>query len=305
MRRRRRQPNDLWSLAHRHPRTTSWSVSTATISAVLVVLAFIFIQLPVRQQVTITLSLGKDAEPEAKVQLPPAEPESEAIEEQQVEPEPATAAPEPQDAQEPVSTEATGDQQDMAESDQSDADSTPEAETGGRDAHAEEMISETRSRVQRQGGKRGVITVSLIWDGPSDLDLHVYIRGRHRQPELECSVKEHVFYKTPECMWAQLDVDANRDEQNLMNDPCENVCSTAPPHLGKYLVNVQLFKRRQAGPIPYTVVVEYGDTTDIYEGVLAANMPSRHTQRASQFQFKHDKHYRIGYGGGYRAGSSK
>ena len=147
--------------------------------------------------------------------------------------------------------------------------------------------------------------MSLIWDGPSDLDLHIYIRGHHRQPELDCSVKEHVFYREPQCMWAELDIDANRDEQNVMSEPCENVFSTAPPHLGKYAVNVQLFQRREKGPIPYTVVMEYGDKTEVYEGVFAANTRSKHTHRAAQFQFQHEKHYRVGYGGGYRSGTAK
>ena len=104
MQRGQRHPDDLWRLANRHPRTTSWSVSTVTISAILVVMAFICIQLPRREQVTIRVSFGTEVVPEAPVTITAPEspePEPETDVEQQKVAEPETEAPEPEDVQGP------------------------------------------------------------------------------------------------------------------------------------------------------------------------------------------------------------
>jgi hypothetical protein len=90
-----------------------------------------------------------------------------------------------------------------------------------------------KSRLSREGAQSGAITASLIWNDPSDLDLHAHVK-RNGQTS-----REHIFYGHKKAAGGYLDVDMNvRDSgKGFSLEPVENIFWKNPPG-GQYRVYV-------------------------------------------------------------------
>jgi len=155
---------------------------------------------------------------------------------------------------------------------------------------------EVAARLQREGARIGDVTISLIWNDESDLDLHVYVPNAS-------GGEEHIWYqnKKSACGGVELDVDMNASKP-YSKEPVENVYAgdvergMSAPH-GTYRVEVNNFSYRGEGvdasgvatsaeprDIPYRVQVRMnGDEVTDYTGVMSA---SKETQPVCTFEYK-------------------
>jgi hypothetical protein len=114
-------------------------------------------------------------------------------------------------------------------------------------------------RVEREGGETGAMTISLLWQGRSDLDLIV-----------RCPTGETIDYNRTSGCGGRLQIDMNSGT-NMSDEPIEHVVwpeGVVQP--GSYDVEVKLYERReQDGPIPFRVRVTIGDQQQEFEGSVA------------------------------------
>lgn len=132
----------------------------------------------------------------------------------------------------------------------------PDAETGDPEAQ-DEAFDE---RVEREGGETGAMTISLLWQGQSDLDLLV-----------RCPTGEVIDYNRTSACGGRLQIDMNSNVNVMSDTPIEHVVwpegSVEP---GGYDVAVKLYARReQGGPIPFQVRVTIGDQEQFFDGSVA------------------------------------
>ncbi len=93
-------------------------------------------------------------------------------------------------------------------------------------------------RREAQGGAVCPITVTLIWNSQSDLDLYV-----------KCPNGEEISYRNKSACGGTLDVDQNVNSAALTNTPVENICLRPEGAArGTYKVSVKNQKRRPGGP---------------------------------------------------------
>lgn len=128
-------------------------------------------------------------------------------------------------------------------------------------------VDDLQRRLEREGAKRGDITISLSWDTQDDLDLHVVL------PNGEEIYYDHNF--SGKKGKANLDVDMNASSP-YSNSPVENVFvgdldkkETAP--LGKYKVIVQNFGYHARGStqkteIPWLVCISKDGKKEKFTG---------------------------------------
>jgi len=103
-------------------------------------------------------------------------------------------------------------------------------------------VDEVTKRLQREGARIGDVTISLIWNDESDLDLHVHV------PTPDGTKTEEIDYqhKKSACGGVELDVDMNASIASLSKEPVENVYAgdvargMEAPH-GTYKVQVENF----------------------------------------------------------------
>lgn len=117
-------------------------------------------------------------------------------------------------------------------------------------------------RVQREGGETGAMTISLLWQGQSDLDLLV-----------RCPSGETIDYNRTSGCGGRLQIDMNSNVALMSDTPIEHVVwpegSVQP---GNYEVEVKLYARReQGGPIPFQVRVTIGEQQQYFDGSVANN----------------------------------
>lgn len=116
------------------------------------------------------------------------------------------------------------------------------------------------SRLDREGGQRGEVTVTLMWNSDADLDLHV-----------ECPGDRSIFYGSPRACGGELDVDMNVGGA-MSSEPVENIVwPEGALEPGTYRVIVNNFNSRSDGetPTPYRVRLIRGDQREIVEGEIA------------------------------------
>ena len=89
------------------------------------------------------------------------------------------------------------------------------------------------SRLSREGAQSGAITVSLMWNDPSDLDLHAHVK-RNGQ-----SKTEHIYFGHKRGAGGYLDVDMNVQQsgKKFSLEPVENIFWTHAPG-GEYTIEV-------------------------------------------------------------------
>ena len=124
---------------------------------------------------------------------------------------------------------------------------------------SEEDTGDFDERLEREGGERGEITVTLTWNSNADLDLFV-----------SCPNGERIYHASRTACGGSLDVDMN--VANRMSEaPIENVVwpeGAAAP--GTYIVSVNNFNSRSDGlePTPFQIRVINGEEVQVIEGSI-------------------------------------
>jgi hypothetical protein len=131
-------------------------------------------------------------------------------------------------------------------------------ESGGEEAPDSDSVFD--ERIEREGGETGAMTISLAWEGPSDLDLVV-----------RCPTGEIIDYNRTSGCGGRLQIDMNSGRNVMSDTPIEHVVwPEGDVQPGDYDVGVRLYERRdQGGPIPFRVRVTIGDQQQEYEGSVA------------------------------------
>lgn len=112
-------------------------------------------------------------------------------------------------------------------------------------------------RMAENQGREGELTVTLVWDTPSDLDLKV-----------GCPNGKMVYFGARSACGGMLDVDANVSA--ISPSPVENIYFAAGGWSpGTYRVMVQNTKHRGNAPDRFKIRVKKGDRVEIYEGVVS------------------------------------
>jgi hypothetical protein len=115
-------------------------------------------------------------------------------------------------------------------------------------------------RVEREGGETGAMTISLVWQGQSDLDLLI-----------RCPTGEVINYNRTSGCGGRLQIDMNASTNAMSDTPIEHVVwpeGNVQP--GGYDVGVKLYARReQGGPIPFQVRVTVGEEEQFFDGSVA------------------------------------
>lgn len=129
----------------------------------------------------------------------------------------------------------------------------------------EEEDRELMERLAREGGKSGVVQISLAWDDYNDLDMHVF-----------CPSGERIYFnnRKSEC-GGELDVDMNVRPKS--KTPIENVVWTDAAPDGEYKIGVHFYrhhrKRRTKQTCQFRLrVVTYGQAKE-YSGELTHGDP--------------------------------
>ncbi|MCF8479931.1 MAG: hypothetical protein K9H25_05830 [Rhodospirillum sp.] len=127
--------------------------------------------------------------------------------------------------------------------------------TPPREEHQVEQ-DEFAERVANEGGRDGDVTVTLSWDGPSDLDLHVV-----------CPDGTEINFQNARACGGELDIDTNAGSQRLPN-PVEHTVFETMPADGRYKVRVHNYTHRGpgSGPIPFKVQLKKGDEVIVQDG---------------------------------------
>lgn len=130
---------------------------------------------------------------------------------------------------------------------------------------AQETQSEFDRRVNRDGGKKGEVQVTLLWDSHNDLDVHVY-----------CPGGRHIWYKAKQGCRGVLDIDANANSGLFQryvpptNSPVENVTWVNGAPSGTYKVYVKHYEHRGGQePTRYRVRVRVKDKEQVYSGTVS------------------------------------
>ena len=182
-------------------------------------------------------------------------------------PEPPPEDPEPVPADEPLPVPEEPLPED--EPDPPEEDLPPPPEEDPLPAEEDES-SEFDERVEDQEGEVSEeLTVTLIWNDRSDLDLQVHCPGGG-------SVGAH----DGGCAGGVLDIDANGSSGGIlrmMDQPVENIRFPAPAPAGDYRIRVSISdsyhdnvgedRRRNTGAHPFRVRVISHGTEQVFEGV--------------------------------------
>lgn len=118
---------------------------------------------------------------------------------------------------------------------------------------------EFERRMGESGAASGELTITLIWNTPSDLDLFVI-----------CPSGAVVGFNNTQACGGRLDVDANYN--NVVPNPVENIYFTgANLEQGTYQVVVKNNLQRGSQTNPFQVRVKKGTSTTYHDGVAPTN----------------------------------
>ncbi len=133
-----------------------------------------------------------------------------------------------------------------------------------------EQTAESREAfedIREEGGEEGELEIILEWQGDADLDLHVL-----------CPDGSRIHFdrpRSPSC-GGVLDVDVNKDKDDIHGEPREHITWPGTPPPGEYKVIVDNYAGRSAGPstpVPFKVYVKRGDRVETHEGSIADVQP--------------------------------
>lgn len=116
------------------------------------------------------------------------------------------------------------------------------------------------------GGQQGELTVTLVWDSLTDLDLHV-----------TCPSGETInFHNRTGCAGGRLDIDANANPWHRTRTPLENVYFPSGARHGSYGVRVNLYDApsRYGSSHDFTVRIQIGDRTETFRGTVTNTRPN-------------------------------
>lgn len=119
-------------------------------------------------------------------------------------------------------------------------------------------------RLRTQGAQEDCdVSVSLKWDTPSDLDLHLVC------PE------DQINFRSQSACGGELDVDANREETDIMAAPVENICiARGNGQSGQYQIFVHNYRKRSPEGMAkdsFQLRVRQNGETRVYDGALGQN----------------------------------
>lgn len=122
-------------------------------------------------------------------------------------------------------------------------------------------MEEVNKRLEREHATVGAVTMSLTWQGPTDLDLHAYVTlasGGHEQ---------HIYYQNKNAARGLLDVDMNANDYGTDNEPVENIFWQDPP-AGNYRIEVDNYKIRpsQVAAVPFQVLFQRENREAVVKG---------------------------------------
>jgi len=137
-------------------------------------------------------------------------------------------------------------------------------------------------RLEREQARTGTITASLLWNGPSDLDLHAVVK-------LSGGKSEHIYYESKQGTGGTLDVDANARDTETKDEPVENIYWDKPPE-GEYTISVHHFKQRSEAKVPFRVVLKLPEEILDYEGALV----KKQSAKCFNFAVDGDRSIRMG-----------
>lgn len=120
-------------------------------------------------------------------------------------------------------------------------------------------------RLEREGGKTGVMQITLLWNNYNDLDLHVF-----------CPSGERIYFNNRKSKCGgELDVDMN--VKPTSRTPVENVVWMEEPAKGDYRVCVHHYARhrrwRTRDPTKFRVRVRYEDDTKELKSLISKGDP--------------------------------
>lgn len=133
----------------------------------------------------------------------------------------------------------------------------PEAIKQQEQRELERLITLSKETLQ---GERGSLRINLSWNTTDDLDLHISTEGG-KKIDYQNKILEY------EGSIGKLDVDANASS-TLVSNPQENVNWDVIPK-GKHTVSVNFYRdREKRGRVPFTVFIENGDESRIYNSFV-------------------------------------
>ena len=133
-------------------------------------------------------------------------------------------------------------------------------------------------RVERRGGKRGRLQLTLSWATTDDLDINVDCPGGQ--------ISSYAGHRGPGiCGGGVKDIDANGDlVRNVSSTPVENVSWAADVPEGTYLITIIEYKARAPGgnDVPFSLRMRYGDEEKICHDVVSEWAPSQYRREGRQ-----------------------
>lgn len=159
-------------------------------------------------------------------------------------------------------------QADTGERAAADEPTSGEGESGLSEGDAELAEEASRRVSARGGGIDAPVVVSLMWDGPNDIDLHIqYMQIKRTSAGERFGTTFHVYHGDPMMLpIAMLDVDSNSEGPKWA--PCENIVGNPTPGHWQFTVAIHTFRVREPGPTDYVVVVKTGNRKRVFTGKL-------------------------------------
>jgi hypothetical protein len=149
---------------------------------------------------------------------------------------------------------------------------TPLEQKEGVKAELDRLVRLSQQRLQ---GSTGSLRINLSWNTTDDLDLHIHTEGG-KKIDYQNKVLEY------EGSIGKLDVDANASG-SLVSNPQENVNWDVIPK-GRHTVSVNFYSdREKRGRVPFTVFVENGDESRIYNSFVES-VGSNKTRQVVEFE---------------------
>lgn len=119
-------------------------------------------------------------------------------------------------------------------------------------------------RLDREGARYGQLNFSLVWQGYSDLDIH-----------LTCPLGETIYYQNRSTCGGTLDVDANVNEQRQWtSNPVENIVFSGNVPQGTYTLKVNLYTSRatpETAPHEFVVRMSGAFGTRVWGGTVSSS----------------------------------